>query len=70
MFEILLTVCSVLEGAACHQASLVYADEGQSAMPYACMVGALPELAKWQAEHPNFSIARWQCGVAGRFAKA
>ena len=68
MWEITITACSIIQGATCTTASLTYPDEGQSMMPYACMIGGMSEIAKWAEAHPNWSIARWQCGTPGKIA--
>lgn len=70
MFTIILTICSVVQGATCKQAELTYADENQAATPYGCMIGGMIEVSKWQASHPNWRVHRWQCGRAGMYAKA
>lgn len=70
MFAITMTICSVLHGATCKNAELTYADEGQAATPYACMVGGMIEIAKWQETHPNWRVVHWKCGRPGMYAKA
>lgn len=70
MFQITMTICSILHGATCKEAELLYVDEGQSMMPYACMIGGMIELAKWSEAHPNWTVSRWKCGKAGQYAKA
>lgn len=29
-----------------------------------CMVGAVPVMAEWSGDHPEFEIARWSCGLS------
>ena len=70
MIEIALTVCSILHGAQCRDVALNFEDQGQAATPYACMFGGQNEIAKWLQEHPNWQVARWKCGPAGREGKA
>lgn len=69
MIQIVLTVCSILHGASCKEVALASADE--NATEIACQMGVVgvAEAAKWIAEHPNYSLARWHCQVAGQFAK-
>jgi hypothetical protein len=26
-------------------------------------------MAKWIGDHPNWTIQKWHCGIAGQFAK-
>lgn len=70
MFEIAFVACSILNGARCVDKVLTFEDSGQGVMPYACMMPAMHELAKWQEQHPNWTINGWRCGAAGRFARA
>lgn len=70
MYAIIVTVCSILHGATCKEAELVFADEGQSRTPYACLIGGMMEVSKWQVEHPNWRVASWKCGRAGVYARA
>lgn len=69
MLEIALTVCSINLAAACKDVSLPYIDEGQLTTPFACMMQAQGEIAKWAEYHPNYQIKSWTCVPAGRFAK-
>jgi hypothetical protein len=68
MFGIVFTVCSLLQGNGCRSQELRFADEGQSMMPYACMMQAQSEIAKWAEAHPNFIVKQWACGPVGRTA--
>jgi hypothetical protein len=34
-----------------------------------CMMRAQPEIAKWVDEHPRWTVKRWSCRPAGKFAK-
>jgi len=33
----------------------------QQAEPRMCMVGAVPVLAEWSGDHPEWQISRWKC---------
>jgi hypothetical protein len=69
MIELIAVVCSVLSTVSCVEKSLgVYSSEDVTLMQ--CMMGGQFELARWAEAHPNWSIARWHCQAAGRFAKA
>jgi hypothetical protein len=70
MFTITMMVCSILHGASCKTAEITFVDEGQGATPYGCMIGGMFQVAKWGAEHPNWSIHGWRCGRPSLQAKA
>lgn len=57
MIELLFTACLATAPDVCEQKSLTFVD----VTPMACMMGAQPELAKWQVEHPKFSVQGWKC---------
>lgn len=33
--------------------------------PRQCMMSAVPALAEWAGEHPDWQISRWTCGGRG-----
>lgn len=66
MIELVLTACSVLQGAQCKEVSLVYSDVSLMT----CMVGAQPQIAIWAESHPNWNVTKWSCRAAGQYAKA
>jgi hypothetical protein len=70
MFTVTMMVCSILHGATCKTAELTFADEGQAATPYGCMIGGMMQVAKWSTEHPNWSVQGWKCGRPRMEAKA
>jgi hypothetical protein len=57
MIELLFTACLASEPSQCEQRSLLFTD----ITPMTCMMGAQPELAKWQMTHPTFQVQKWQC---------
>lgn len=62
MIELVLTACLI--GGQCKEIKLSYSDEGQFSTPYACMVGAQVEIAKWLEGHPKYIVQRWTCRQA------
>lgn len=66
MIELVLTVCSIVQGANCREVSLTFSDVSLMT----CMVGAQPQIAMWKEGHPNFTVNRWTCRAAGQYAKA
>ena len=69
MYEIALTVCLLGEPGKCHEVHLTYVDEGQSATPFGCMMGAQPHIAEWLMQHPGHVPGRWTCGRPKSLAK-
>ncbi|NVO23106.1 hypothetical protein HJ526_13735 [Donghicola sp. C2-DW-16] len=57
MIELLFTACLASTPGICEEKSLTFVD----VTPMACMMGAQPELAKWQTEHPKFTVQGWKC---------
>ena len=66
MLELVLTVCSLVQGAACRDLDTI--PLGQASM-IACVFASQVEGAKWVEDHPNFYIARATCQPANRMAK-
>ena len=66
MLELVLTVCSLVQGAACRDLDTI--PLGQASM-VACVFASQVEGAKWVEDHPNFYIARAVCQPANRVAK-
>lgn len=67
MIELALIVCLSADPAKCKDVGLTYASE--SVTPQQCMMRAIPEVAKWTGEHPNWYVKKWSCRPAGHFAK-
>jgi hypothetical protein len=67
MIELVLTVCSLLQGAACRDLNTI--PLGQVSMT-TCVVASQIEGAKWVQDHPNFYVARATCQPANRVAKS
>ncbi|WP_425102333.1 hypothetical protein [Tropicibacter sp. S64] len=57
MVELLFVACLAGGVEDCRERSLVFTDVS----PMMCMMGAQPELAKWVAGHPNYTIQSWKC---------
>jgi hypothetical protein len=66
MLELVLTVCSLVQGAACRDLNTI--PLGNVSM-ITCALASQVEGAKWIAEHPNFYIQRATCQPADRLAK-
>lgn len=67
MIELVLSVCSIVNGASCRDVSLMYSDISL----LQCQIGAVAqmEVAKWGGEHPNWRVSKYHCQIAGQFAK-
>ena len=66
MLELVLTVCSLVQGAACRDLNAI---QLANASMMTCVIDSQVEGAKWVEEHPNFYIARATCQPANRMAK-
>lgn len=67
MIEIVVSVCSILHGAACKDVRLTYLTE--SVTPQQCMKYGQYEVAKWAEDHPNWKVHKWSCSPARQTAK-
>lgn len=66
MLELIFTVCSVVQGAGCHDINPMPLQENTHMI--ACLMASQIEGAKWVEAHPNFYIARSKCRPAHTFA--
>jgi hypothetical protein len=58
MLRLVFTVCMLGSPDVCEQREMAIYEP----MPVvACVTGAMPELAVWRSEHPNWRIERWHC---------
>ena len=64
--ELIASVCSILHGATCKNVTMTFAADQVS--HFECMAYGQIALADWSASHPNWTIARWRCAVAGQTA--
>jgi hypothetical protein len=67
MLQLVFSVCSIVEGAACHELAPIPLKEDTTMV--GCLMASQVEGAKWVASHPNQYISRITCQPAGRFAK-
>ena len=67
MIELIVAVCMVDQPSRCRDVTLNF--EGESVSTAQCMMNGQIEMAKWAGEHPNWTIQKWHCGIAGQFAK-
>jgi hypothetical protein len=67
MIELVVAVCMVDEPSRCKDVYLNF--EAESVTAQQCMSFGQMEMAKWIGDHPNWTIKKWHCGVAGQIAK-
>ena len=67
MLELVFTVCTVVQGANCHQLAPITLQENTTMV--GCMIASQVEGARWVSSHPNFYIQRATCQPAKTFAK-
>jgi hypothetical protein len=61
--ELILTVCTLGQPAACDERRLLFSSENSSLR--GCMIQAQPFIAQWVGDHPNVTVSRWRCAVPG-----
>jgi hypothetical protein len=61
--ELILTVCTLAQPAACDERKLMF--ESVSGSTRNCMMQAMPYIAQWSGEHPNLTIMKWRCVTPG-----
>lgn len=64
MLELILTVCSITQGAHCRDLKPITFQE--QVMATGCIMASQIEGAKWISAHPNFYIQKATCQPAGR----
>jgi hypothetical protein len=58
MIAIILSTCLLSDPDVCREQIIPLASEGS---PMRCMMTAPPHVAKWNTEHPEWRVVRWQC---------
>ena len=58
MLELVLTVCSLVQGASCHRLRIPLRENTQL---MGCVIAAQVEGAKWMSSHPNYYVSRATC---------
>ncbi len=67
ILQLVFSVCSLVEGATCHELPPIPLQEGTSII--GCVIASQIEGAKWALAHPNQYVTKATCEPAGRFAK-
>jgi hypothetical protein len=67
MIELVLTVCSLVQGAACRELDAIPLGAAPVTI---CLFASQVESAKWVGEHPNFYVQRATCQPVKRVAKS
>lgn len=58
MLELVIAAC--LASGHCQDFSQLYDPREVSFLT--CVMGAQPEVARWQESHPDWRVVRWRCG--------
>lgn len=61
MIELVFLACLSSQPEICEEKALQFTD--LSLMT--CLMGAQPQLALWQGDHPGWTVQRWTCRVTG-----
>jgi hypothetical protein len=56
--ELVLTVCSMMQPAACEETRLTFVDGGSLMQ---CMLKAPLKIAEWSTTHPGRNVVKWRC---------
>ena len=67
MIELVLSVCTIVQGASCHQLPPIPLVPAANMAD--CLMASQIEGAKWVIGHPNFYITRMTCRPVGAYAK-
>ena len=67
MIELAFAACMIDHLWRCKDVHLSF--EAASVTPRSCMMNGQFAMAEWVAEHPNWTIQKWSCGIAGQVAK-
>jgi hypothetical protein len=65
MLTLVMTACLLVDMKHCQEQHLLFSSEELT--PMQCVMGAQPEIARWQDEHPKWFVKRWSC-TPKRFA--
>ena len=70
MIELLVSVCFIAEPARCKDVALIFA--AVPGVELQCQMGMAgqDQIAKWREAHPHWTVKRWTCRRAGKFARA
>jgi hypothetical protein len=60
--DLVLLVCLVSSPQACREEHVLVSYEVTD--PRACMAGAVPVIAEWAGDHPDYQVSRWKCGAS------
>lgn len=62
VMDLVLLVCLASSPESCHEERLTVSFEQVS--DRLCMAGAIPTIAEWVGDHPEWTVERWRCGSA------
>lgn len=58
MLRLVFMVCMLNSPDICEEREMLIHED----MPVvACVMGAVPDLARWRETHPNWRVTRWRC---------
>ena len=58
MMQLILTACLTVSSFACRESSVSIYEEMNE---FQCAMSALPRVASWTQEHPQWRVIRWRC---------
>ncbi len=60
---ILISVCMIAQPSLCHDDRIEMSFDNPN--PMICLRNSQSALARWQGEHPTWTIKTWRCAVKG-----
>ena len=57
----LLSVCLIAEPSRCYEERIPVSYENPN--PFVCLRNSQATLAKWQGDHPDWTIKKWRCAA-------
>lgn len=65
--DLAFAVCLLAQPQVCREEHLYFESGGSLRQ---CVNQAMPHLARWAGEHPQWHVVRWRCDWAGATGKA
>lgn len=60
---LLLSVCLIAQPSQCHDERIEITFDNPN--PYICLRNSQSSLARWQVDHPAWTIRKWRCAAKG-----
>lgn len=61
--DLVLLVCLISSPQSCREERVLVSYDMTDSR--ACMMGAVPIIAEWTGDHPDYQVSRWKCDGSG-----